>query len=509
MQKALHRLLITILLVGFAAPMASPAEGSPLSQQGAFAGWAFRVGPATQVTGPRSDPDTPVTGLATGAGVRIYTANGSTWRLDGPTIESLTLNSTNPVLSAGSAGAFDSCGAWLTSLARAGGIIRAWYHAETACHYTPPYSTFKSVGYAESYDGGLTFQKVGYPNNKQLSGPSSSWDGNQGAGDPSIVALNGFYYMYFYQTEVGFTGAIDTIDNYGRPFACPAGGWDCTQEYRGWRKWNNGSFSGTPYGSATLLNGVFIGSSGSASVWTSAGLSRIVYVGSGGADNPGLILSVSSDGATFTRLSSRLLLGNQEDWSRPAGAGELIVYPSLIAPSGEGAWSSSVYLFYAYIQPKEGTSTRYLVRRRIDLLAATPNWPQVRVALTRYWLPSPFTHWVTTALIPTQLGYQTEFTLGYLFTSAQSSLPMTELVDCTWTEAGKVHHLIQRNGACDNGSLTKLRSLGWAFTSPQPNTVAIYRCFWPQGYDHWVSTDPNCESTSARNEGLLGYIANQ
>ncbi len=45
--------------------------------------------------------------------------------------------------------------------------------------------------------------------------------------------------------------------------------------------------------------------------------------------------------------------------------------------------------------------------------------------------------------------------------------------------------------------------VGWIHDSPQPGTVALYRCLGPGGADHLVSTDPSCEGWT--QESLLGY----
>src|SRR5260370_17536385 len=100
-----------------------------------------------------------------------------------------------PVLAAGEP--FDSCGAWLTSAVRDGTIIRAWYHAETACNYP---ATTKSVAYTVSTDGGNTFVKPNYPGNQIISAPAdpppTPW-GELGGGDQNVLRAGTYHYSRF------------------------------------------------------------------------------------------------------------------------------------------------------------------------------------------------------------------------------------------------------------------------------------------------------------------------
>jgi hypothetical protein len=90
-------------------------------------------------------------------------------RLAGPTIDSLGWNPSATVIECGARGGFDECGAWLQAIGTTPGVVHGYYHAETRCNYGIN-QTHKSVAYAESYDGGRTFAKVGYPDNQIVTG---------------------------------------------------------------------------------------------------------------------------------------------------------------------------------------------------------------------------------------------------------------------------------------------------------------------------------------------------
>ena len=60
-----------------------------------------------------------------------------------------------------------ACFTWL----RVSGIVRGYYHQEWNCNYSDHSFTNKSVAYAESHDGGRSFQKPDYPSNSIILPP--------------------------------------------------------------------------------------------------------------------------------------------------------------------------------------------------------------------------------------------------------------------------------------------------------------------------------------------------
>ena len=61
----------------------------------------------------------------------------------------------------------DHCGCWLQGVAALpDGRVAGFYHEEYHCNYSHNGFTNKSIAYALSEDGGLTYTKVGWPNNQ-------------------------------------------------------------------------------------------------------------------------------------------------------------------------------------------------------------------------------------------------------------------------------------------------------------------------------------------------------
>ena len=105
--------------------------------------------------------------------------------------------------------AMDHCGCWLQAAASlpadTPGLVRGYYHEEFNCDYARNGFTNKSIAYAESTDGGLTFAKKGWPHNQiiQPSGANTTATaarGQQvGEGDHSLVVSGDWLFLFFYE----------------------------------------------------------------------------------------------------------------------------------------------------------------------------------------------------------------------------------------------------------------------------------------------------------------------
>ena len=451
----------------------------------------FRVGRPSLVTGPRADiPDSQFVSYNTGSSIRGYAANVKTYRLEGPHMENLTLN-TSIVIDKGAAGNFDECGAWLQAIEPDGSTIRGWYHAERECDYLHG-QTDKSVAYAESTNGGITFTKLNYPNNQVLTGTNSPTPGTYtGAGDQSVIKWGSDYYMYFLDTYWWKTGvAKASVASAGKP--------------GNWFKWYNGSFSSpglagnmTPLTAFPYLPAV--------SLFTPTNNAALL-----GLDESfgGLRLSFSSgtgpsgsNPTVFTSISEPLLHVDSDN--DPPGPNEWIGYSGMAAPSGGKNWDKRFYLFNAYVQPNQGFDKRYLIRRPVDVtLSPSSVSPQVEVQLTRYNSSSRPDSWTTTAVPAPSAGtsdYAWQKDLGYILTKATTGT--VEIDDCYIS--GWDDHFIGVNGNCEGQ--TKLRTLGYVYSSSAANRKPIYRCYNSSQTNHIVSDNSTCEGLG-QLEYLIGYV---
>ncbi|MCK5798454.1 MAG: hypothetical protein KAI47_14785, partial [Deltaproteobacteria bacterium] len=450
----------------------------------------IKIGRAYRVNGPSPHiPDSPFFAVNTGNRIRAYTGGGGgTSLFEGPSMTTLVLQP-KAVMTAGAAGQFDICGAWLHAVDPLTSPITGWYHAEEKCNYAIG-QTHKSVAYATSTDGGKTFVKTGYPNNRVLTGTTAPTVGKgTGVGDFSVIRRGQYYWMYFYDFKYWRTAvARSLIASGGKPGT--------------WTKWHQGSFSSPGLaGESTPLpvNGTEQFYGASATLFETGDQVAIIttdhYFG-------GLRLLFSSDGIHFKDLDEPLVPFKDGNWIRPADT-ELIAYPSIVPPNAGQGWKGDAYLFYSYIPPKKGFTDHYLVRRSMKVeQASSPQTSHVSLALNRYVDAAKTDHWITTAMV--QDSYKDEGVLGYVRTKAfKGSTPLIGCYIPLWDD-----HMASVGTQCGPGN-ELLRTLGWiwsASTSPiPPGTKPLYRCFSQATLDHFLSTDPACEG-GGKMEWMLGYI---
>ena len=460
------------------------AGAQNLSQQSVL----IQLGPLEVIRGPDTVTDNPFNTLEASASLLGYVANSTTWGYWGGSLETLRQTS-SPVLSPGTN--FDQCGAWLNSAWQDGNVVRGWYHAEYQCAYP---TTHKSVAYAESYDGGLTFAKPNYPNNQVITVPSQYTNPDQDdEGDHRVIRVGDYLYLYFiasrdWQVRV----ARSLVSDGGRPGT--------------WWKYHNGNFNqpgvcgeSTPIDPAGALTRSWI--SFSPYLNSFIGYSYNVRQYSVRADKfAGFGFTVSPNGLNGWAAFPYLLLSSEgEYWGRNANSRELVEYPSMISTYGnDSSIGDTFWLYYMYLNPGEDFDKRYLVRRQVRLVYTTSPAPidlVPRIALSKY-QKGKDTLFTTTTI---DSSYSFMGTIGYLFTD---QIPNSiSVYDCYI--AGTTDHMLDINAAC--GSATNLRRMGWISTVPFANSLAVYRCYDAGVSNHFISTDSACEGKTT--EWLIGYLA--
>lgn len=208
----------------------------------------------------------------------------------------------------------------------------------------------------------------------------------------------------------------------------------------------------------------------------------------------------------FSSLPDPLIPLDDNNWERPTNA-EFYGYSTGNALTGGKSFSDSFVLHSTYEQPGEGNNKEYLIRRSVWVsYTGTPQPFNAEIALSRYYNASLTDHWTTTALATT--GYNFEKQLGWLLT--KNGPDRSELDECYipgWNDHMIVLNDHSTNTPCGQGN-TRLRTLGWVFSKPQPNTKLIYRCYDSVQFDHYVSDDSRCER-NINPDYPLGYILTQ
>jgi hypothetical protein len=240
--------------------------------------------------------------------------------------------------------------------------------------------------------------------------------------------------------------------------------------------------------------------------WLTQGLT--VNLGS-----PGLYFSV--DHVHFSALLVPLLLGDANvSWShRQQEPHELLTYFSLLdAKTGSNQLSGDEWnLYYLDLQPHESFDKRYLVVRPIEVSRSRqPDEPQVATMLAHWHNAKAHEHWSTGAAVP---GNYTDFKLeaqsGYLMTVADSKRPSVELEDCVSQQGAHLDHiLMHKTEACESHGYTRQRSVGWLFSTPQPGTQPLFRCWSEAEKSHFAANSEDCDH-AGKMEALLGYDLKQ
>ena len=471
-------------------PVLARAEDAPLARPGASGASLciecirIRVGIPHIVHGPSPGiPDNPFSEIKLPNGrFRGFSANGSTYAIDGATSAAMT-GVPVEVLGKAARGQYGESGKWINSVERSGNELLGWVHDETGDARN---RGLKSMSLATSKDDGLHWQDIG----QIITGKEGIVDGRI-TGEGDCHALNGedgFFYAYCGRTRDHATiVARAPVSNSGPGH---------------WLKYLNGAWSEPGLGGdATALPDKSAG----LARWTTTG--RTVGLGT----VPGGIgLFFSTDHIAFAALREPLLAADPEVWARPAPSDLLTYFSLLDALQGGSQLGNKWLLAYLDLQPNESFDKRYLVLRPIDVtISPNPVHPQVGVMLARWHDLALHDRWSTTAAVPgNDTSYKVEKALGYLMTAPDPANPSVELQDCVSQWPGHPDHFLETTAACDAGKYQRLRPAGYAYAKPQEHTVPLYRCYNAQDRSHFVSNAEDCEQLG-KMERLLGYALSQ
>ncbi|WP_426410830.1 hypothetical protein [Bradyrhizobium ganzhouense] len=449
-----------------------------------------RVGTPLVARGPAGDiADNWFTeiGLPDGR-FRGFTAGGVSWAIDGHHPYEMSGPGT-AVLKAGPPGSSATCGQWIQHVELVGKTLYGWVHDETACNYAKG-QTHASMTIATSSDDGLTWKMEG----PIIVGTDPPVAGKfTGDSCPSVVkGEDGYYYAYCLRN-----GGQSWNGGYTFIARAPASNLAASQ----WKKFFNGAWSEPGVGGkSSPIDGLGV------AYWTTTHQTISLNWARGGIG-----LQVSADRLHFTPLFPQpLMLVTGGDWGRHDGL-ELISYPDLIdAKTGLNQLGDHWLLAYMYLSPGEGFAKRYLIFRPVDISwSRAPGEPVVGEMLTHWYDAIHHDHWVTIAPVPgNYTSYRLVAQLGYMMTTADPAEPTVELEECISKAAGPLDRILTRKGVCEQSGYKPLRTAGFVYSTAQPNTRPLYRCYSESEHSHFVSNDENCNKVGRREE-LLGYDLNR
>jgi hypothetical protein len=475
---------------------------------GSFSGLQVHVGPEESVGGPITNYlDYSFFTMLTSTGLTAYSSNVKTFGFPGESLDSLRLPApaapaSQVVLSPGPQGNFDECGAWLASAYEVTPTHWiGWYHAEHTCDYSANV-THKSMAFAESFDGGKTWQKPGYPANQVVT-PDAQYAGDpvlDRAGDAKVIRQGNYFYMMYVGGDYKTYVARSLVTDEGKPGT--------------WYKYYQGSYSQPGIGGhqtpvdaqpGSLTFNTYLNAYLTISVSAKYGFYLKASVGTDITRWMYLMNNESIYPLVSTPQDPR-----QDVWvGRTSAAGQVYGYPAFIAPDGDSSETGkSFYVYYMKLFNGDTFAQRYLMRRLITLnVQQDPVFP-ARVDLVRYHNPATQKIRVSTDLARPSEGYTFTNVIGSLLTyPAPGFHPIYECYipiynDYLPTISDPAQYQWQ---SCEGSGTDLIRNIGWASDVALPDaSLAIYRCFNNVLLNHFISTDPACEGSTV--EGRLGYI---
>ncbi len=188
-------------------------------------------------------------------------------------------------------------------------------------------------------------------------------------------------------------------------------------------------------------------------------------------------------------------------WISRKPAGDILTYPSVVAPRGGNEFSSEFYIFYTLIRQSETMQNRTIVRRKVKIANnSNPRFgSKVRVKLMQYYSSSKKDHWTTTR--PPTNGYSRGSFNGWIYTNKNFSTSR-KLVDCL-IQSNQKH--IVRAYKCHSGERF-LRTMGWIHSRSATGLSPLYQCKATNLNSHLIGHNSSCGSSNHEEGNLLGYV---
>ena len=484
--------------------------GSVIGQTPDSTDFRIEIGEEEYVLGPLSAPlDNPLLTSSTDSGILAFSAAGNTLRYSQRNLHPLSAEATT-VLKAGAPGMFDECGAWLQSVARAPTLQHpnryiGWYHAEHSCDYTTGI-TVKTMAYAESNDGGGTWQKPGYPTNQVLT-PSRDVIGDSrknSVGDGRVLRIGDYFYLFYWATDDwGVHLARSKVSEGGVPGS--------------WWKYNNGVFSEPGLGGKSVP---FARSLISTFVAYNSYLERYIAVPVFGRWGFGFNQSKGRDIMTWSRFPSTAeektiyppvshTLDERVDhgYGRNSGDKQYYNYSSLVSPDGDSdTVGQTFYLYYVKLFDGDNFDQRYQMRRKITLSKSSHSRYLAKLVLSEYRTRTGNTL-VSTEIPRPKEGYSFVTRVGFLLPYEDADF--ISVYQCYDVKNDSYFLSISNPkfhewNHCESNADTFVRRVGYISTMNTADaSLPLTRCVDANG-KYSESSNPSCPAR--RRVRIMGYL---
>jgi hypothetical protein len=397
------------------------------------------VGPPEVVGGPASSLfDQPHLSLRSAAGVLGYTSNSASFLYSlGASIDA-QLPTPQPVgLQADpSPQSFSHCGKWLNAAhtdAANASLVHAFFHQEWRCDYAQNLYTNKSIGYALSTDGGLTFAPLPEQIIAGRNFSAAARASQCGEGDHGVLQLGEYLYLFFLEWDGPTTLHGGTSVGVARALAASGG------RPGAWYKWLGGAWASPGVGGDADAVGALPGTA----AYALADAPALMAVGVMFSGPLNIAYSALDPTQWAPAAAGPLFTAGFADWRRSANSSELFGYPALVGAQGAAPLPSAHYVYATYLSAGRGFDRRFLVRRPVTLYSAGQQapLPPALAALSLWRCAATQREWATSGPVtpdsaPPAAAYALAQPALALLPTWAASPALLELVECNCSSSG-------------------------------------------------------------------------
>ncbi len=384
-----------------------------------------------------------------------------------------------------------------------------------SCNYNI-LATTKSMSLAETFDGGKTWSKPNYPNNRILTDAQSGYAANikeKGVGDGKFLIIGNYIYVVFYAASdsAGPSIARSKVSDQGKP-----GTWlkyYCTDSSNK----STCSFSEPGIGgkSTRFVDNSYIPIN--KNITYNSYVDRYISISHFGSTGSVLNFSLTNDILGDWKWSEEIYpmtaewnTPESQNWIRTPQGRYLFDYVSLVNIDGDSSKTGKeFYVYYMKIYPGEDWTKRYLYRRKVTLHKENLTGQFANIALTLY--KSGNQYRASTDRVQVSKGYGYVENLGYI--SPHPVPNFISLYECYY-KPGDIYGVntslttdpkrYNWNTCSDSPDDIYLKRIGYISpTKTKTANIAIYRCRNTINSSYFLYNKEDC--LGQKKESLVGY----